>query len=822
MFEKLTAIELSGANFVEKTTLNLFKPSKKDEKKKEDHDTKEEEKIVKGVLLFGRNGSGKSTIARVFKKIADNGVSTILDGVALNKDGQQIELSEEERKHIFVFDEEFVDKNVKLKEESLETIVMLGPVANLAEQMEKAIKEEKEARINRDKKEKEYKNYLDSSDLISPEYYKKSMREKLQGDNNWAGRERRINNSRKNAAVSDVTYLNILENIPQKSREELFKEFNSVFEELEKAKSGASFINDKVPSLPEMFFSYNDEEIQRLLAEKIERPELSEREKKIFAMIQNCQPGEMDDRLKILQKDDVTECPYCFQPLSSEYKAGLVDSIEKVLNKKVKEHQKALQEHISDVIPFDLEIFKKLLGGPEYNNIIQKINCAIESNNECLRKKTNNPFEAISVDNKQIKESLYKLQENLTKLEAARVSYNEEMKKTEPLLVKLTTINKGIAYYDIIEDSKRYEEQKKKMDCAEQQYKESEKVLAEKISRIADLNAERHDIKLAVKSINKYIDYIFFAKDRLKIECEDGVYKLRSRGKRVSPREVSVGERNIIGLSYFFTSIFQGKEEDDAYKEEYLLVIDDPVSSFDMENRIGIMSFLRYMLGMFLEKNRNTKALVMTHDTMAFYDIWKIFEEIKSDFKELKRNGDTHNSDEINLLEYKFYELSDNKIKEFPKKNRQEYTEILKVIYEYAFQNNNDEQQGLVIGNMMRQVLEAYATFVYRKGIENVSLDQQILEQLPPEYRLYYKNLMYRLVLHGGSHREEQVRAMHDFKSFELISKDEKIRIAKDVLCFLFLLNKVHILKHLEGHGGNVEKDLESWCKEIARKQAED
>ena len=43
------------------------------------------------------------------------------------------------------------------------------------------------------------------------------------------------------------------------------------------------------------------------------------------------------------------------------------------------------------------------------------------------------------------------------------------------------------------------------------------------------------------------------------------------------------------------------REEKDAYDEEYLLVIDDPVSSYDFENRIGILSFLKYKLSMFLE-----------------------------------------------------------------------------------------------------------------------------------------------------------------------------------------------------------------------------
>lgn len=83
------------------------------------------------------------------------------------------------------------------------------------------------------------------------------------------------------------------------------------------------------------------------------------------------------------------------------------------------------------------------------------------------------------------------------------------------------------------------------------------------------------------------------------------------------------------------------------------------------------------------------------------------------------------------------------------------------MIYDYA--SSKTDQHEPVIGNMMRQALEAFSTFEYKKSIEDVSRDIHILELMEPEYQSYYKNLMYRLVLHGGSHREEQIKAMKDF-----------------------------------------------------------
>ena len=62
------------------------------------------------------------------------------------------------------------------------------------------------------------------------------------------------------------------------------------------------------------------------------------------------------------------------------------------------------------------------------------------------------------------------------------------------------------------------------------------------------------------------------------------------------------------------------------------------------------------------------------------------------------------------------------------------------------------EEYEIIIGNIIRQVLEAFSTFQYKKNIEKVSTDTYILEAIPEEFRSYFSNLMYRLVLHGGSH----------------------------------------------------------------------
>lgn len=246
----------------------------------------------------------------------------------------------------------------------------------------------------------------------------------------------------------------------------------------------------------------------------------------------------------------------------------------------------------------------------------------------------------------------------------------------------------------------------------------------------------------------------------------------------------------------------RGKNKDTAYNDEYLIIIDDPVSSYDFENKVGILSFLKYKIAQFLNGNVNSRTVVMTHDLQTFFDIEKICQELSDEWK----------NNSFKLL-YTLWELENCSLKQFEYRKRHEYTELIRLIYEYG--NGEADEYDFAIGNMMRQALEAFATFVYKKGIEQVSTDEMILSGMCDKHKSYFKNLMYRIVLHNCSHREEHVRSIEiDFLS--IISETEKRRTARDIICFIYIFNKAHILAHL----GNVSAIVDKWCEEIKSRSA--
>lgn len=103
---------------------------------------------------------------------------------------------------------------------------------------------------------------------------------------------------------------------------------------------------------------------------------------------------------------------------------------------------------------------------------------------------------------------------------------------------------------------------------------------------------------------------------------------IKSRGQPVKPEQISCGERNALALCYYFTEIAKDTDARNMYSSEVLLVIDDPVSSFDLENRVGIISFLRLKLAQVFSACETTKGLIMTHDISVLLDLDKALGEI--------------------------------------------------------------------------------------------------------------------------------------------------------------------------------------------------
>ena len=773
MFSNFCGIRIQGKCFQSEVKLNFF-----------------EKEYHRFCLIYGKNGSGKSTISQAFDTAKQNNQPLIASQI-IDKSGAVVDLTSENQKNsIFVFNEE--NSKVKIKDNGLDAIVLFGDVANIDEMLQKVKRINKKLEERKSKYQEEFQKYNDIQNTDNPEKYKddiiKILKEKF--GNRW----KQINNRER--ISGDVCSFKSAENIINAfaidaSVGELKNNFDENLKSYEDIRSDLNF-TEEIKQL-------NFEDVKQLLLHQVEQQQLAPREEEIKQAI-----AEANHIItKNIMESDKDICPYCFQKLTGEYKREILSSLETIFNPEIQNHRVNLENRKQE-IQNSLNYLKNLpyidkLDKDLFDIIKIQIDTCQTKVTEQLNQKIQNPFVALNLD-VNFDNLVSKLNQNLDQLGQKRQAFMAQKARANELKQELEKLNNQIAYCEIKDNFNYYIEKLKVKQTLDSKRDHNNRRLECISSKISELNAQRMQINIAQDKINEHLKYIFFKEGRLELgePNEQGQYVLKSNGNRVKAKDVSTGERNAIALSYFFTEIFKGENSKEFYTKPKFIVIDDPISSFDFENKVGIMSFLNYQIHKIMTGCNKSKMIILTHDLMSAFDMQKIISNLpKVEFYDEREN---RNKKDVIFIQK---ELKEHQFVDFGKKYS-EYKTLLNEIYDYA---NNSISENVNIGNNMRKVLEAFGTFNYQCGIEDIARDEVIVANLSPEQQTYFENLMYRLVLHGESHAEDKTKTL-DF--FSCISEDEKQNTAKDILSLLYLLNKAHLQKYLQKE--QVEK-IEQWVE---------
>ena len=783
MLKNLRAITIQGRCFKNKVTLELFKNL--------------DDRVS---LIYGRNGSGKSTISKGIKFAIDEREDKDIDVKFIDGNASEIPIKDiKDETHIF--NEEYIDRNVRIDDDGLGTILLIGPQVAFQTDIERHTLLREEAKKKKDQLEKELIKYQDPKNAASPEFYLDKIKQLLRQPNGWAETESKIKGNKQNAAVTDTVIQNIYGLSSSETLDELQSSFEStrkLFEQI----TDPAITYKPVPELDE-FTEEIENNLIELLARKIDEPTLSLREQQILNAIKEGRQNDIETVRDYFLNPDITYCPYCYQEVSETYKATLLNSIEKILNKDVDDHKIELRQVVFPILNLNFEEYKSLNASLVEQIQVKLVQCEdiIRIYQDAIQKKLNNIYKPVIIDKKLLSESICELSKLIQTLKACKSEFDAAIKQKKKIQDRLILLNKKIAYFTIKDLYNNYLIQKAEKAQQEIYYSAAGQSYSDEDKEIQRLQAKKSDVSIAIDLINNALEYIFFSNDRLTIELHDGKYYLKSKGANVLPKNISQGERNIIALCYFFAQIMENQEAEKLFQKEQFIIVDDPISSFDFENKVGILSYLRYQLLQILTCNTTSKVIILTHDLSTMLNLYTILEDIASSVK---------SDDRFPNITFSKLELRDNAIYDFQKKHN-EYLRLLNDIYDYA--ENGPTDEGLVIGNIMRRVLEAFSTFVYNKGIEQLTNDPNIIASLG-NHSTYFSNLMYRLVLHGESHYEKQIHSMRDNVSFfGYISNIEKQRTAKDLLCMLYKLNPSHIEAYLPEKRKIIQ--IKQWLKAI-------
>lgn len=778
----ISSIEVKGNCFIEDTELKIF----------ESIDQNDSGKTINNsvAVVYGKNGEGKTTISDKINKLRIEETQQLkLKDVS----GNTIELRKEELKRIFVYSEDFIDENVKFNESGLKSIIMFGKQIELDDKIKEKEDLLKKYKDELTKSDDKIQEFTDIKNVKSPDYYINKIKNYLKEDNSWADIDRKIKGNRNKTQVNVndiITAFNEKDNFAE--LEEEYKYLEDIF--LKKDNSFSSKI-EKIDLIKEP--KKIEENILELLKVKFTQNELTENESKILKYIKQGQQT-FYENVKEHFKSEVDICPYCLREISEQYRNDLVKDIENILNDDINQYKVKLENLLIPDIEIN-ETYKDIDATlyKDVSTLIENYNIKKNKINGLIEKRKNNVYEMLTqneLEDVNISPIIDDINTNFERLNTKIEEINNIIENKEKTKQRLILLNKKIYYFKIQEDYSNYkkfdEEKKKEITNNELIKKNIETTKTE----IASLNAQKNNIHIALDKLNKYLEHILFNKDRLKLECRNNEYFVKVNSKDVKLKDLSLGERNIISLAYFFTLMLEENNEDNEFEKDSFIVIDDPISSVDSDNKIGIYSFLRMMFYKII-KNSNSKILCFSHNLEVIFNLQKTFSD-------------------IGKVKVTMKELRKCKLNEFKYKTHNEYSKMLYEIYEFANEEENYEALENTIGNQMRKVLEAYSTFNYKKGIENISTTEEILSKIEDESkREYFRNFMYRLILNGDSHLEETARSYPNNTFFNHIDITEKIVTAKSLLAFLYLIDDTHIKMYFNNN--KQVKNIENWCNQI-------
>jgi len=779
MFESFKKITIRGGCFETDTELELFKKDSMS-------------------VIYGRNGSGKTTIAHSVAELVKPDEDKNLDYTV----SADIVIPEEKKQSVFIFDEDFVRDQVRVEKDGINTIVMLGEQVELDEQIARKKEELTKKEEEYGKLEEERKKYDDANETISPLYYFNKLRDALRADDGWAEVDRQVKGNKVMSRITDDVISNLIAlDEPEDSYEQLKDRLMADLKLFLESENAQEVVwEPRSVSLPDTL-----ENLCTLLERTIDAPPLNEREQRLVALLAMHSQYSMRDTKQMIE-EEWSYCPLCLREIEEKDRTAIAQTITDILNKEAEEYEEMLKATLDSFANIETEFpfFSGGLNEKELNAAQaaqRNLNKLLTVIREKISHRKSDIYEAFKAPFsedvcKAYSDALTTWKSTLIELQRCVERFNDSVNKRKVLYNKIRTENNLLSRKQLSALLQSYEQAIENSNKNSKDLEDKEEECKTVKGEIKSLQQKKENTDIALGYINKELQYVFFSNRKVKLEPGDGCYKLKINGRNVAPKKISVGERNVLGLCYFFAKLFGGKTEANKYASEYLIVIDDPVSSFDYGNRVGVMSLLRYQFGNILKGNSNSRILVMSHDLHSVFDLVKIRNEVVP----AKRSDKSFMELVNNTLDVKYVQ--------------NEYKKLLEYVYSYAENTGTDdpdELQEMSIGNVMRRLMEAFSSFCYNDTFEKMVRREDVLSIIAEPQRSYYANFMGRLTLNTESHTEERVYTLDTITTY--FTKNEKIQTAKSVLLFLLYINKPHLAAYLDEYQLNT---IESWKTEEA------
>lgn len=717
--------------------------------------------IDKPNVIYGHNGSGKTTISRIFqcisKYISDEEKENTLTNLknADSDENLQIEIIDSEEKqvdiykldnlknNIVVFNQDYMKKKMQIEKfdtnkfKSSKIIQETGEdLKNELEETYLRLKEEYKKEDEQIKKRK--KDLVDEAIKIIDEWKKKVD----------------IRKNSRDILEEIIGKIEELNNTQQKEAEEIIKKIIKYKNIDESSKIGNITLDvEKIRAIKENIYKcviYNEDTtqlgyIKELLGQK--------------------SPKEKEWVLSGTEYIKNNECPFCKSNIENN---DIINGYKIYKSSKLGQLEQKLKFLLNELNITDITI-KQF---PTIQRKINNISTIIDNSEEIINKLNDLEKQILTLKEEQVSIIQYKLDiNNLHRDCSTEEIYTSQSIKIEEIEKLLQEINMCFSKTDTnIETSSKQVTNLRDKYLNEFLEPYIAKYIYERYKNIKqdEVNLATKDIKvkeakkkyeedlakkqLLIKDVNRLLDDLGIYKYKI-----DSNFHLMYKRKDVNDKFVNMlseGERTSITFALFLAELKWFYEDID------IIVIDDPISSLDYMHIYNVMSKIKELFSNYSDK----QIVILTHNNI-FYNMFKYRNPYKY---------------------YKIYSIDGKSNYKEDRRDKTLYMEKLKDIVTIADSEDNvTVEQKKYIFNYCRYILETLGLFFFPNSSDVLNSLQRMIEKIPAPNNISKTKLdKLFMVVNTGSHATDA--EVIDFES-EYTDTDYKdaCRLTKRIVGYL-------------------------------------
>lgn len=669
-------------------------------------------------LFYGWNGSGKSTLSDIFRSLECKSVSKhfpngefkikLDDGSDLNN-GSALNNS----LNIYTFNKDFISENISW--DSVVKSILIVDKEKIAER----------EKLEKLKKNQEVDAATHNKEAGEIERLKNEV-SKFETDS-----AKLIRSSLQSIDTSDRYYLNynktkferLIESIEAEGNEPEVLDSSSVTELTKAARP------DHKPNLV-FNMSLMEGSVFVKAKERLEDLLSTSVVSQIIARLadNNGISSWVEAGLDLHERHQTRKCEFCGGQLTDERKKQLEDhfndnykSFQERLkkaeqwlsNQYVREPQLPLEAAIYDEFKSDLRQESEAL-----KKAVAVLNGEIKSWYEVLGEKIKNPLETkFSVEHIH-GESITAYNTAMTAIEALVKKHNH---KSDNFKEETNKAKKSLEIHFTVTEVKEfgYQDKKEDIDRREKNNANLKSLMDKRRSEIVAVESSLSNEGLGANQFNKSLHKFLGRKElTLRFNPSKKGYEILRNETDIVRGKLSEGEKTAIAFVYFITKL----RENDNKMEETIVVLDDPVSSFDSNHLFHAYSFLRNNC------EQAKQLFVLTHNFTYFKLVRDWFEKNNKNRRGKGRDPQaffyTVETFEMSSDQKRFSEIknADDSLVKY----NSEYHYIFSKLYQFCEKPKLSAEDALLTANMARKLLESFFSFKYPKHRSDVS---QLMKQ---------------------------------------------------------------------------------------------